>query len=176
MAINRDVEVRCRISILCTEVMDENDPTGRGGGRRKGGEKRIVDVPLVIMDNNELVQRATDIADIILHGYELEGTQPVEAVTEHASAVTTTTATLNARILPNVNTTCGFLYGTTKELDNTVDAVESPVAGLTDDVVQVTGLLTLLTPNTRYYYRAWAQLAGLRVRYGRIKSFVTLAV
>src|SRR4030042_5505693 len=176
MAINRDVEVRCRVSILSTEVMDENDPVGRRGGRRGRVETRIVEIPKTIIDDNELIYRASDIADIILHGYELTGTQPVEATTEQASVITTTTATLNGRILPNVNTTCGFLYGTTKELVQTQDAAESPLAGLTDDRVPITTALIGLTPNTRYYFRAWAQIALMRVKYGRIISFKTLAV
>jgi hypothetical protein len=176
MAINRDVEVRCRIHILSTEVMDENDPDERRGGRRGKSERRIVDVPKVIMDNDELIDRATDIADTILHGYELTGTQPPVAITLPARPIAATTATLRGSVNPNVNTTCGFLYGPTKELDNTVDADESPLAGLTDDAVAISAPLVGLVADTRYYYRAWAQIALVRVRYGRMLSFKTSAV
>jgi len=175
MAINRDVEVRCRISILSTEVMDENNPSGRGG-RRGRTETRIVDVPKVILDNDELISRASDIADIILHGYELTGTIPPESTTEDASAVTTTTVTLHGRILPNVNTVVGFRYGTTREVGLTTVANESPIAAASDTPMPITAQLIALTPNTRYYFRAYATLGALRIRYGRILSFKTLAL
>ena len=175
MAINRDQEIRCRINILITEVKDPDNPVGRGGRQGKT-ERKIIDIPVVIMDNNEFISRATDIADAITYGYELTGTQPPEAVTEGTIGVTTVVATLRGRILPNVNTSCGFLYGTTKELDNTTDADESAIAAASDTPVAIQATVMALTPNTRYYYRAWAQLAGLRVRYGRIRSFVTDAV
>ena len=173
MAINRDVEVRAEIHILSTEVMDENDPVGRGGRRGKV-ETRIVKIPKVIIDNTELIARATDIADIIQHGYELEGTDPPEATTEQASDITTVQATLHGRILPNVNTTCGFLYGVTKEFGSTTDADESPFAAAETTPQPIAATIAGLTPGTRYYFRAWANLAGLRVRYGRIISFRTL--
>ena len=174
MAINRDVEVRARIEILLTEVTDPDNPVGRGGTRGKT-EKRNIQIPLVIMDNDELVQRATDIALSIQHGYELEGTEPPESVTEGANTITAHTAVLNGRVLPNTNTSCGFLYGPTRELDYTADADQSIIAAASDTPVPITVTLGDLLANTRYYYRAWCQIAGLRVRYGRMRSFVTLA-
>ena len=173
MAINRDVEVRARIEILLTEVKDPDNPVGRGGLRGKT-EKRNITIPIVIMDYDELVYRATDIANSIEYGYELTGTEPPSAVTEGAGTIVADGAVLNGRILPNVNTSCGFLYGTTKELDNTQDADQSAIADSSETPIPITTTLTGLTGNTRYYYRAWAQLPGLRVRYGRIRSFVTL--
>jgi len=175
MAINRDVEVRCEIKILSTEVMDENDPSGRGGRRGKV-ETRIINIPKVIIDDTELIQRASDIADIIQYGYELEGTDPPEAVTEQAGTIAATTAVLHGRILPNVNTSCGFLYGTTKELVSTTNANESPIAAASTTPQSITANLAGLTANTRYYVRAWCQITGLRTRYGRIISFKTLTL
>ena len=175
MAINRDVEVRARIEILLTEVTDPDNPVGRGG-RRAGTEKRNIQIPLVIMDYDELVARATDIADSIREGYELTGTTPPSSVTEGTVGVTTVVATLLGRVIPNVNTSCGFIYGLTKELDNTTDADESVIAAASDDPVPIQATIMGLTPNTRYYYRAWSLIASVvRVRYGRIRSFKTLA-
>ena len=174
MAINRDVEVRCRINILMTEVTDPDNPVGRGG-RRGPSEKKIVDIPVVIMDNNELIRRASDIADIIQYGYELEGTEPASCVTEDVSGLTSVDAVLNGRVLPNTNTSCGFLYGLTRELDNTTDADQSIIAVASDTPVPITATLGALTPNTRYYYRAWCKIAATVTRYGRIRSFVTAA-
>jgi hypothetical protein len=173
MAINRDVEVKCRIHILSTEVTDPDNPVSRGG-RRGACERRIVDVPIVIIDNNELVYRTTDIADIILHGYELTGTTPPEAITEDVSAIAAATVTLHGRVIPNTNTSCGFMYGVTKELANTHDADQSAIAAASVTPIPITVSLIGLAHNTRYYYRAWAQITGVRVRYGRIRSFKTL--
>jgi hypothetical protein len=175
MAINRDVEVRARIEILLTEVTDPDNPVGRGGARGKT-EKRNITVPIMILDYDEIVSRSTDIGDAIQHGYELEGTTPPEAVTEGASAILTDGAILHGRILPNVNTFCGFLYGVTKELDNTQDADQSAIADASDVPIPITTTLVGLVANTRYYYRAWAEIANVRVRYGRMRSFKTLAV
>jgi len=175
MAINRDVEVRAEIHILSTEVMDENDPVGRGGRRGKV-ETRIVKIPKVILDNNELIARATDIADVIQHGYELEGTDPPQVVTEQATDITATSAVLHGRVVPNVNTECGFLFDTDKELGMSTNAAESPFAAAETTPQPISQTIADLTPNTRYYFRAYAIVGGLRTRYGRIISFKTLAL
>jgi len=175
MAINRDVEVRARIEILLTEVNDIDNPVNRGG-RRNGTEKRNITIPIMIMDYDELVYRASDIAYAIQEGYELTGTTPPSSVTEGVSVVGADTAILHGRVIPNTNTSCGFLYGTTKELDNTQDADQSIIAASSDDPIPITTTLIGLVANTRYYYRAWSQIALVRVRYGRIRSFKTLAV
>jgi len=175
MSINRDVEVRARIEILLTEVKDPDNPVGRGGLRGKT-EKRNITIPIVIMDYDELVYRAADIANSIQYGYELTGTDPPSSVTEGVTAIDADAATLHGRVIPNTNTSCGFLYGTTKELDNTQDADQSIIAASSDDPIPITTTLIGLVANTRYYYRAWSQIALVRVRYGRIRSFKTLAV
>jgi hypothetical protein len=176
MAINRDVNVKVRANLLLTEIRDENDPAGRGGGRQGNQGHQTIDYAAINVDKAEFDRRLADAADVLLYGYELEGTQPPVAVTEEASGVTATIATLHGRVSPNVNTSCGFLFGTTKELTTTHNADQSPLAGLTDAVVPITHTVLGLTANTRYYFRAWAQIAGVHTRYGKIKSFKTLAV
>jgi hypothetical protein len=176
MAINRDVNVKIRANLLLTEIRDENDPAGRGGGRQGNQGHQIIDYASMNVDKHELDRRLADAADVLLYGYELTGTVPPIAVTEEATGITATIVTLHGRVSPNVNTSCGFLFGTTKELTATHNADQSPLAGLTDTAVPITHTILGLTANTRYYFRAWALIAGVHVRYGRIKSFKTLAV
>jgi len=175
MAINRDVEVKCRIELLLTEVTDPDNPVGRGG-KRGGTEIRKITIPLVIIDYDELVRRASDIADVINEGYELEGTTPASCQTEAATGVTAVSAVLHGRVIPNTNTSCGFLHGTTKELDNTTDADQSIIAAASETPVAITDTLAELTPNTRYYFRSWCKIASTVTRYGRIRSFKTMEV
>ncbi len=175
MSINRDVKVKIEARLIITEMKDVDNPSGRGG-EEGSGKPTIIRVPEFVVNRAELDERIADSYLVLQKGYELTGTQPPRPVTEHVCTITANTAILHGRIEPNVNTSCGFVYGTTKELNSTQDCNESPLAGLTDDAVAVTTNLAGLTPNTRYYYRLWAQLAGLRVRYGRIRSFVTLSV
>lgn len=176
MAINRDVSVKIRASLILTELRDENDPAGRGGGREGSQAHQVINYAEVRVDKEEFDRRLSDAADVLLYGYELEGTQPPIAQTEQASVVATTTATLNGHVSPNVNTTCGFYYGITKNLGSNAAASQSPLAGLTDAKVAISASIAGLTANTRYYYRAWALVTGVVRRYGRMQSFKTLAV
>jgi hypothetical protein len=172
MSINRDLKVRLRASVILTERNDVDNPVKRTG--KDGSQQHVViDYPEFTVDHAEWDLRLADAFLALSKGYELTGTQPPRVVTEDPTGVGFVVATLHGRVEPNVNTSCGFLYGITKELGSTVDAVESPLAGLTDDPVAIAAQIAGLTPNTRYYYRAWAQLAGVRVRYGRIRSFKT---
>lgn len=177
MAINRDVNVKIRANLLLAELRDEEDPAGRGGGRQGSQSHQVINYASMNIDKTEFDQRMEDAADVLLHGYELEGTQPPVAITEGVTALTATSAIVHAHVSPSGATTCGFVYGLTKELLTSTTAPESPLAGATDDKVPITGPTgAVLTPDTRYYYRAWAQKGALRRRYGRIRSFKTLAV
>ena len=172
MSINRDLKVRVRASVIITEVNDPDNPVARKG--KDGSQQHIViNYPEFSVDNAEWDNRISDAFLALSKGYELTGTQPPRVVTEAATGVGFVVATLHGRVEPNVNTSCGFLYGPTKELGSTTDADESPLAGLTDAHVTISKQIAGLTPNTRYYYRAWAQIALVRVRYGRIRSFKT---
>lgn len=175
MAINRHVKVKTEVRLILTELKDVDNPVGRGG-EEGSGKPYIYRLPEFIVDRTELDQRIADSYLVLQKGYELTGTQPPRPVTEHTDTITVNTANVYGRIEPNVNTSCGFVYGTTKEMVHTENCNESPLAGLTDDAVQVTANLAGLTPGTRYYYRLWCQIAGVRTRYGRIRSFVTPSV
>jgi len=172
MAIIRDVRVRARISILMDEIKDENDPAGRGGKQGASQKKMIVDVPEVVLDYDELLARISAIGDVILHGYELDNDLPPAAITEEATGITTTAAVLHARVTPSGATTCGFMVDLTKEMTAASHAAdESPLNGTTQ--TEVHHHLAGLIPNTRYYFRAWALVAGITKRYGRVRSFKT---
>ena len=175
MAIDKHVRVKARLSLIINEIRDENDPVGRGG-RRGDNVHRQYDLEEFEVPLSELEDRIIDAGDVFINGAELTGTEPPEAVTEQPSAITATGVIFHGRVKPNVNTSCGFLYGTTKELVSTEDADQSIIAAASDVPIPITKTMAGLTANTRYYYRAWAQIAGVRVRYGRTISFKTLAV
>ncbi len=77
-------------------------------------------------------------------------------VTGIANNVTPTSAMLHGTVNPaGASTAVHFLYGTGPGLyTDSVAAVESPVSG--DSTVAVSGALSGLAANTRYYYRATA--------------------
>ncbi len=84
-------------------------------------------------------------------------TTPVNAptvVTEKASALTQTTATLNASVNPNAGevTECKFEYGTTTEYKSTPASCSS-LPGNGTSAVAVSAPLTGLTANTTYHFR-----------------------
>ncbi|NIM14056.1 MAG: hypothetical protein GTO45_18595 [Candidatus Aminicenantes bacterium] len=98
------------------------------------------------------------------------------AVTGAASAVSSTSATLNGTVNPN--TAAGsvevfFQYGLTTTYTDAVTADQSPLTGTTNTPVSST--ITGLTPNTVYYYRVVA-MNPTDVTYGADMSFTTLAI
>lgn len=175
MAIDKHVRVKARLSLIISEVRDINDPVGRGG-RRGDNVHREYNLPEFEVPLSELESRIVDGNDVFLEGVELTGTTPPLPVTEQPTAITATGVILHGRVTPNVNTSCGFLYGTNMDLVNTQDADQSIIAAQSDTPTPITTTLAGLTANTKYYYRTWAQIAGVRVRYGSIRSFKTLAV
>ncbi|HLB00902.1 MAG TPA: T9SS type A sorting domain-containing protein [Bacteroidota bacterium] len=78
-------------------------------------------------------------------------------VTGHADNVTGSSATLHGQVNPSgFPTTCRFVYGTAPGIyTDSVAAFESPVNGST--LLPVSGGISGLSPNTRYYYRATAE-------------------
>ena len=81
-------------------------------------------------------------------------------MTTAASAVTQTTATLNATVNPNGGevTKCEFEYGTTNAYGSTASCASLPGSGTSP--VAVSAALTGLTPNTTYHFRISATNAG----------------
>jgi len=170
MAKVRDVKVKARINMLITELVDKYPDRSRSG-RDGTQERKIVDIPEVAMPYEELVQRAADIAEIILHGHQLAELSPPEVWTEDAEVTSPTEATLNGRVLSQeVNTVTTFNYGTTPELGTSVTADESPINDAEVETAHYD--LTGLTPETKYYFRIKG-VSTTKTVYGLLKSFVT---
>ena len=105
-------------------------------------------------------------------GGSSSGTAP-SATTVAASAIGTTSVTLNGQVnANNATTTVSFEWGTTTSLGNTLTASPSSVSGST--ATNVTGSLTGLTANTTYYYRVKAVNASGTTT-GSTMSFKTQA-
>jgi phosphodiesterase/alkaline phosphatase D-like protein len=94
-------------------------------------------------------------------------------VTGSASAVTQTTATLNATVNPNgANvTSCELEYGETEAYGSSVPCSPSPGSGTV--AVAVSGAIEKLAPDTTYHFRVSAKGAG-GTRQGSDASFKTL--
>jgi phosphodiesterase/alkaline phosphatase D-like protein len=96
---------------------------------------------------------------------------PPTAVTNTASSVGTTGATLNGTVnANNDSTTVTFEYGLDTSYGTTVTADQSPVTGSMDTVVSIA--ITGLNTNTTYHYRVVAQNAG-GTTYGSDMTFTT---
>jgi|HubBroStandDraft_2_1064218.scaffolds.fasta_scaffold00208_2 hypothetical protein len=97
---------------------------------------------------------------------------PPSALTEPASAVTTTAATLNALLNPEASsTTYHFEYGTTTAYGSEAPVGGAAVAGYTH-AQSVSQTLSGLTSNTSYHYRVVATSAG-GTTYGPDRTFST---
>lgn len=96
---------------------------------------------------------------------------PPVAVTNAATVVTGTAATLNGTVTPNgSNVIIWFEYGTTAAFGSTITANQSPATSLSP--IAVDAALTGLTGNTTYYYRVGAQNAS-GTTYGATMTFFT---
>jgi phosphodiesterase/alkaline phosphatase D-like protein len=98
------------------------------------------------------------------------------AVTNAASAVSSTTATLNGTVNPNTSTgsvTVFFQYGLTTTYTNTATANQSPLTGTTNTAVSAT--IIGLTSNTTYHYRVVA-MNLTDITYGADMTFTTPAI
>lgn len=101
-------------------------------------------------------------------------TQPPTVITGSATAVSTTTATLNGTVnANNLSSAVTFEYGTTISYGSTAAATPSPVTGTS--VTSVNAAMTGLTPSTTYHFRVKAVSTG-GTSYGLDGSFSTPAV
>jgi hypothetical protein len=173
MATKKDLKVRVRLKILPILLNDQGSLTSRPG--RDGSQRRTVeDMPEVVIDSDELESRLADAALILENGYEIDSTnKPARVITEDATLITHNSARINATIFSHAQAhPAGFVIGTSPTLAASVVATGSPVNNAAG--VAVYYAWSSLTPNTKYYFRAFATHASLaRAQYGQIKSFVT---
>jgi hypothetical protein len=94
-------------------------------------------------------------------------------VTEPASSVTQTSASLNATVNPNGQTVsdCHFEYGTTEAYGPSVPCSSLPASG--ESPVEVSASLGSLSANTAYHFRIVATNPG-GTSYGSDQTFTTL--
>jgi hypothetical protein len=107
---------------------------------------------------------------------ENEADQP-ELLTKAAQQVGSTSAVLDAEVIetgPIKPITIGFLWGTTADL-SIYSAPEKQIFGDTSGKGPFSIKVETFTPNTTYYYRAFAADAGFtKIYYGAVVSFTTL--
>jgi len=100
---------------------------------------------------------------------------PPDGTTQAATAITSTTATLNASVNPEGSaTTITLLYGTNPTLTTGTTTTTAQAIGSGTNAVSVTADLTGLTPNTTYYFRVEATSA-VGTKEGSIQSLTTSA-
>jgi len=127
---------------------------------------------------DELETRLTNAQLVLEHGYVVDtDIPPPRAVTDDASSIADVSAVVNGHIKSStaiIAATCGFQYGTTKELDLSATADQNPVSDALE--LPITATLSGLTASTKYYYRAIVNdvnyAGGM---FGVVKSFITLA-
>jgi hypothetical protein len=110
-------------------------------------------------------------ADSFVTVLEIVPEPPPTAVTNPAASVTTASAILKGTVNPNnQETTVTFEYGTTTGYGTSVNAVESPLNGSSDQAV--TAPISGLTHNTTYHFRVVADNPSGKV-YGADEVFTT---
>jgi len=98
--------------------------------------------------------------------------EPPAVLTGAATALSSTTATLNATVNPNgADTTCRFEYGPTVSYGATVPCASGPGSGAAP--VAVSAELTGLSENATYHFRIVSENAG-GSSYGADERFTTL--
>lgn len=174
MAVVRDLKIRLSINAQIFE--QEERGSEKPGKDARGASHIIASMPEIVIDEAEWNRRASDAALVLHEGWELDNDGPPKAVTEGVTLLTKNSVTLHGRVSTHGATTCGFIYGKTKEVNTTTqNATQSPLGPNVDDTI-ITKALVGLSVSTKYYYRAWANTAGLYTRYGTVRSFTTPAV
>src|SRR5205085_162957 len=105
-------------------------------------------------------------------------TLPLPSVTTSAAtSVLSDTVTLNGTVTPNSgeSTNVSFQYGLTTSYGTTKTATQSPVPA-NNGVTSMSVVLTGLTPNTLYHFRARANTASSNSVVGADMTFTTAPI
>ena len=171
MAVVKDLKIRARLNVILTEVEER-------GSEKPGKDKRQtqfnISMPETVIDSEEWARRLSDAQKVLAQGWELDNDAPPKGVqTAGVTLLTKNSVTLNGYVDTVSESTCGFIWGETRDVNTSTDtAAQSPVAANFDDVL-ITTAVTGLTPGTKYYYRAYVNVAGMLTRYGNVRSFTT---
>jgi hypothetical protein len=171
MTLVKDLKIKLRMNVLTVEMIERgSEKPGKEGPTRNVIEKMTE----ITVDSDEWERRLSDAKKVLAQGWELDNDAPPKGIaTAGVSSLTASSVTLKGYIDTVAESTCGFVYGATKEVNTfTSDAAQSPVAANFDDVL-ITANLIGLSPGIKYYYRAWVNVAGMLTRYGNVRSFTT---
>jgi len=171
MSVVRDVKVKLRINA----IFIEQEERGSEKPGKDGRQSRIVsDMPEIVIDKDELDRRLADAALVLHEGWELDNDAPPKGIsTGGVTALTASSVTLKGYVDTVAESTCGFVWGATKDVNTFTDtAAQSPVAANFDGVSITTAVIGL-SPGIKYYYRAYVHVAGMLTRYGTVRSFTT---
>ena len=173
MTVVRDLKVKLRISAVFIE--QEERGSEKPGKDAKGGQRHLVqDMPEITVDKEELDRRLADAAAVLHQGWELDNDAPPKGIsTGGVTGLTASSVTLKGYVDTVSESTCGFVWGATRDVNTFTDtAAQSPVAANFDDVL-ITLAIAGLSPGIKYYYRAYVNVAGMLTRYGNVRSFTT---
>ncbi len=97
-----------------------------------------------------------------------------ECITQHATDITPSEATLNGTVNANyLSTSVSFEYGSTTSYGQTIIAGQSPVTG--NSITNVSADISDLTPGTTYHYRV-ISVNSIGATYGNDLTFTTFSI
>jgi hypothetical protein len=171
MSVVKDLKIRARLNVILIEVDERGSEKS---GRDKKQTQFNLSMPETTLDKDEWDRRLADATKVLAQGWELDNDAPPKGIsTGGVSSLTASSVTLKGFVDTVAESTCGFVYGATREVNTfTANAAQSPVAANFDDVL-ITAAIAGLSPGIKYYYRAWVNVAGMLTRYGTVRSFTT---
>ena len=183
MAIIHNLKATMKVVVTSTRLSAEYG-ISRVPRTDVGQGKNVVEfnntIPALYVPDTELKTRLADMMNVLKYGYRVDPLQavaPPVVETKDATGITAAMAVLNGNVT-GAGCTCGFQFGTTKELTTgggTVVATTGSPTGVQSTVKGCTYLALGLVTKTTYYFRFFAQYTATgNTQYGLVRSFVTL--